>query len=500
MSNDQFVFNGIDGSSGNYLLLPKTAQELFQELIHTPDQRQDLDSRKNELKQRVDQQNEGSFGPPAGTDPQNLDEVGWGVIFAHDAKQEIYDALKELLDFRRSQAGEFYKEFRKHLGYRVGDPEENHRTFLARQNMTFGPPDPKRVPYYLLIVGDPESIPFQFQYMLDVQYAVGRIYFDTVEEYAQYAHSVVEAERGQLTRRRRLVLAGVANPDDGATEASATILLPNLENELKEGKTARGWTIETRPPQQTHKDQMLRLIGGDETPALLFTASHGVAFRDDPTRQQNDQGALLCQDWPGKIQWGSQPIPEQFYIAARDIGDDARLWGSIFFHFACFGAGTPRFDDFAHARQLNWRETIAPHAFVAPLPRRLLSHPKGGVLAVIGHVDQAWTYSFQLSLEGVNVGGFRDAMRTLMKGQRVGFAMEAFNIRFAELATTLTKDLEDIKFGKIAKPNEITRLWMAHNDARSYVIIGDPAVCLTFDDQADEPPRTLDPAHVPSSG
>jgi hypothetical protein len=30
------------------------------------------------------------------------------------------------------------------------------------------------------------------------------------------------------------VLAGVATPDDGVTEVSATILLPNLEKELKE--------------------------------------------------------------------------------------------------------------------------------------------------------------------------------------------------------------------------------------------------------------------------
>jgi hypothetical protein len=59
---------------------------------------------------------------------------------------------------------------------------------------------------------------------------------------------------------------------------------------------------------------------------------------------------------------------------------------------ACFGAGTPKLDDFAHL-VAEPQAAIAPYAFVAALPKALLGHPNGA-LAIVGHVERAWSYSF----------------------------------------------------------------------------------------------------------
>src|SRR5262245_40673061 len=123
------------------------------------------------------------MGLIASIDPRDLSDTGWGVIFAQTADPAVHDALRPLLDHRRSQATRCedrrYREYAGETGYRDTDPAESKDRFLARNGAGPGPVDPDRVPYYLLIVASPETIPYDFQIRLDVQYAVGRLWFET---------------------------------------------------------------------------------------------------------------------------------------------------------------------------------------------------------------------------------------------------------------------------------------------------------------------------------
>lgn len=491
MADEALFINGVDGSSGGYLLPSMTIREAAEAARGDT-----IDPRHfHDLQYKAAKLGPMEMAPLKHLDPRELAEVGWGVIFAHGADPAIRDALGPLLDHRRAQASRLaahhYKEFlgpqREPYSPSAYRPGETALDFLERHGSAPGPVDPDCMPFYLLIVGDPRSIPFGFQYQLDVQHAVGRIAFDTIEEYARYARSVVEAETNPPPLPRRLAFFATENPDDPATNQSADLLVRPLA--AKVAGLAGGWQVRDIVGEGATKARLRDVLGGPETPAFLFTASHGLGFPSGHPRQMADQGALVCQDWAGPVR-SRGPIPEAHYFAGRDLGDDARVHGLLAFHFACYGAGTPDVGDFPRSGQVAW-PSLAPHPFVAGLPRRMLGHLRGGALAVIGHVDLAWPCSFVWGRarpeRAPHLQVFQDLIGQLLEGHPIGSALDSFNTRYAEISSGLNQAIEAARRRGPASPNapaqgpgELTlaRLWTANNDARGYVILGDPAVRL----------------------
>src|SRR5262249_44247841 len=151
-------------------------------------------------------------------------------------------------------------------------PTDSKRSFLARHEAAAGmPADPGKVPYYLLIVGDPESVPYNFQYQLDVEYAVGRLWFEKdgkpdLEAFARYARSLVEAETGRVSLPRRAAFFGVQNEDDAATNLSAVHLIQPLADRL--AKECKTWAFPTSLKGRARKADLAALLNGPDAPAL----------------------------------------------------------------------------------------------------------------------------------------------------------------------------------------------------------------------------------------
>jgi hypothetical protein len=458
-------FNGLDGRRGTYLLPPVPPRHLADLACGATVDR----ARVRELQAWVARgEGKARRGLREGLDPGKLDEAGWGVIFARSADAAPFrEALAPLLDLRREQAGRrqerFYREFVGEDGYREG---ETKVAFLARHGAGPGPADPERVPYYLLLVGDPEAIPFSFQYQLDVQYGVGRLCFDELADYRRYAESVVAAETGGSGRSPRACFFAPANPGDPVTVSMKAHLVQPVADGVRRDQP--DWTVETVLGEEATRGRLDSLL--EEAPAFLFAACHGLGFAAGDPEQRGLQGALVCQDWPGP---GSGALNREHYFAAEDVGGQARVHGLVAFCFACFGAGTPRWDD---STRTNQRREISPGAFLGRLPQRLLSHPEGGALAVVGHVDRAWGFSLVWPGAGPQITAFESTLRRLLAGKPVGWAMEVFNQRYAELASDLAAEVEALGFGKEVDEMLLADLWTASHDARNYTIVGDPAV------------------------
>ena len=497
MDRDTLVFNGVDGRDGSYLLPPLQASQLARVALGQRLPTTDLDEFQLKLGQDFD------YPLREGVDPDDLAESGWAVVFpfvrkgSEAARRQVVirESLAPLLAHRRSQAG--YRDeryYRDCVGPNAYRPGETKQQFLARMGAGSGPVDPSRFPYYLLLVASPEEIPYRVQYQLDVQYAVGRIHFDTADEYAHYAASVVAAETNAPPRAHTVAFFGVANPDDRATQASARHLVAPLADYVSNDLSPAAWQVERFVGDAATKACLSTLLG-DEVPAFLFTASHGVGFPNGDPRQRRAQGALLCQDWGGPR---TAVLSPDHYLSGDDIAAATDLRGLIGFHFACFGAGTPKHDDFV--RQTLGQVApvdIAPQSFLARLPQRLLGKPRGAA-AYIGHVDRAWGSSFLQHAPHVSnattpqLAVFESTVRRLLEGHRVGYAMDYFDIRYAEMASDLANRIEEIqRYDEDCDDDELASLWVYSSDARNYAVIGDPAVRLQT-----EPLRRLRETHT----
>ena len=407
---------------------------------------------------------------------RDLAEMGWGIILSYGADPAVYNALQALREHRKQGAGPRYREFVNERAYRPG---ESAQDFVARQDRSNLALSGRLLTQYLLIVGDPEQIPFEFQYGLSLEYVVGRIDFETPGEYARYARSVVLAERDGLALPQQAVFFAPRNPDDAATAWSAAHLIAPITGALTDITQAPpGWQVDQLLAEEATRQHLVGMLGGPEPPALLFLAAHGSQFKPGSSQQRALSGAPVCADWPGPLAWKGE-IPPSFLTTGDDVPDDAAPAGMICIFFATDSAGTPAFSSFPKPNSAP--ERLAERPFTARLPQRLLAHPRGGALAVIGHVDVNFTE--QKDVERIPLyTHFEQVVRRLMAGYTVGEASQPLRRRFALLSTQLSERLQALAFGTgqadPAGQIELVALRTAAADARNYVILGDPAAYL----------------------
>lgn len=491
-------------------------------------------------------------------DSSLLSERRWGLVVpaGEPLRGQLLSAIEPLIRVRAAQQGLDPATLLRDLVYIApGDPylplpravdwyrhsiaeadldEESRRSELER-------------PDYLLVLGDLHQVSESItQVLSSYGHFVGRLAFSDeagqprLAEYRKYAEKAAAAadsdrvlpdpdeddpedgdaasasgERepglrlGRLPRRARVHY--VSDGTD-ATELAHELLVSPLLTRLAR-RNKKGAVQDLNPAAQA------ALFGSDDLltsaaslrSSLLFTVSHGYGGPrggySSPQEQRRLQGALsFATATAGR--------------GRRLGGDDLRALrtpfvpGGIWFMLACYGAGTPAESQFYHwlasrrdqlDDEARWvlRSLPAPtqllpdsHPFVAALPQAALAQPDGP-LAIIGHLDLAWSYSFvDTPEEGEDESGrgdydhFETLVRSLMREARVGPALSTLlrKRRSAEQSLLRRYDAQRRALMRPGSGSEgdkgppvdvaLRRHWMTRQDLTGYVLLGDPAVRL----------------------
>ena len=419
-------------------------------------------------------------------------EVTRSVLDAGDPRQAGWALLVAKKDPRRQELIEVLERLAVHRGMSNpasplefgGEPEEEwgawlQDNFFARQLAG------DKVPQYILMVGGPGVLPFKLQSLLDTVANVGRVDFDSVAELGQYVDKLLRLEAApEPSVRREVVLFGPDGGPQDPTYFSREYMIKPLSDYVGSALRFRATAL---TGHEATKQKLVEALCGT-SPALVYTASHGLGLAGETLdRQKRYNGALCCQ--------AAGPLGAEDLFSADDVpADEPFLEGSVFFQFACYGYGTPAQSDYTHWLQ-NVPGRCADEDFVAALPKRLLAHPRGPI-AYVGHLDTAFLHGFADQDEPqvadrwhTRIQPFVHAVQSLLQVQPSGLAMEDMNKRFAVCNTLLTSTYDRLQRGTFSWTTEgrkrFVDSWIMRSDAQNYMVFGDPAARLRIPEAQD---------------
>ena len=471
--NGPIILNGIDPLTGHALIAPLDAKAAAAAAVASKQTHPAVAAMADSVAKPA-------LGLPFGVDPKNPKQAGWGLVFHAQEDPAVISAFDVLVKHRSDQIG-VPARVKPHLVYDGEDFED----WLANLGVGPGDVNPKKVPFYLLVVGDPVRIPFEFTQLLNMNYALGRLHLDSAADYQRYAQAVVDYETSpDVSNTKEAVFFGTAHIDDVATNMSCEELVTPLADGNDEdagvGIEANFKTTKLLAGEATKAALLQHLTrpAPQLPPALLFSATHGLGWPMGDARQDASQGALLCGDWKG-LGFSPLPMTPDQYLTGSDI-KNGNVRNAIAFLFACFGLGTPKSDRFSFDPP-NPPKQLAPNAFFSPLPKALLSAANGPALAVIGHVERAWASSIEPPGVGPEIEPFQTALRSILAGDPVGMALGGFKDRFGissgMLSTLLAAKLNQSN----VDDQKLADTWTLQNDSGAYLLFGDPAIRLRLD-------------------
>ncbi len=404
-------------------------------------------------------------------DPDDLATAGWGIVIPAGLGPGIVDSLSPLTGLRRNQVGDMYRVLHCR-------PGEDAKGFLGRHGVRLDVVDPRNgIPYYLLLVGSPDLISFDFQNTLSVYFAVGRIDFADVDQFANYAQSVLRAESRPARQSQKVTFFCADKVPDPSMQGAVEFLMQPAVETANRWPWRRNFRIELIEGTDATLSSLTNTLGSGNPPALLVTAASGIGFPAGHALQRTQQGSLLCSPSRAASTTSIDPLALEWF-SRLSVPSGADLSGMISIHLGSFSAGTPKIDSLA-VQITSQEQLLSLSPFIAPLPQQLLSNPGGGALAVMGHVDRIGFLGAPETRWNYLRDWLKNLVGRLTKGERAGNAIGQTKSSWAAFSFNLAEVLMDATLGGSVDDTRIVELWMKANFMRSFVLLGDPAVRLS---------------------
>jgi hypothetical protein len=347
-------------------------------------------------------------------------------------------------------------------------------------------------PRYLLMLGDLDQLSLEMQQVLGSDGFIGRLAFSRDADYEAYVEKVLRSEKSPAAAQARTLFYTAHDGTRATSLGYQALISPSIKScreRQSRGEFLSRDILEVGDPEDASVDKLLEQAAAPG-PSVLFSLSHGLGAPRQGWRSMDEQHALQ----------GAMSLGRGEQLDASALANRPFLPGGLWFYLACFGAGTPSRSAFhtwlsqlRDAGQFSGplqgllaslpREGERP--FVAALPKAVLANPQGP-LAVIGHMDLAWSYSFQDqgAVTKSRPSRFQGLLHSMVAGRRAGVGLDALWRFFRDAnneLTTLYEQQEEAQRKGSSNPVNLSQrahLWMLRQDLAGYVLLGDPAVQL----------------------
>jgi hypothetical protein len=437
-----------------------------------------------------------------GGDPNDLGAQRWALIVPEgDAGRRLEAAVRPLVEKRcADQGGHEVRVYRVPARMDAAAAIRWHREVYLDEAL----PEAE-LPFYQLILGDLDQVPLALQQVQMLDGVVGRLAFADDAGYEAYVAKVLAWERTPSPKLQARSMFYTAHDGTAATTLGYQALVgPGLQiarTDRDRGAFPASEIVELgQPGRLPTPDELVAGAGGD--PAVLLSVSHG-----DGAPRAGWSSGLAQRRGQGAMSFGKGGK-----LTGDDVATRRFLPGGLWLMFACYGAGTPDASAYRpwleQLRQLGkFGGAIEPvlrslpaagePPFIAALPRALLANPEGP-LGFVGHIDLAWSYSFQELDAGAprnRPRRFTSLLHHALRRDRIGVAFRELVASAlatdTELATLHGEQAQRAAEMDAAQRARLGHLWMLRQDLLGYVLLGDPAARLPLTPPA--PPRRATP-------